>query len=60
MDYRDKIISENIAFCLRFKHFLNEWETQFVSSVDRQEYPLTQKQFNRLQEVVTRLTKELA
>lgn len=59
MNYRDKIISDNIAFCLRYKHFMNEWETSFVESVNSQKYDLTQKQFNRLQEVVARLTKEL-
>jgi hypothetical protein len=56
MNYREKIISDNIAFCLRYKHLLNHWEAQFVESVDSQEYDLTQKQFNRLQEIVQKLT----
>jgi hypothetical protein len=56
MNYREKIMSDNIAFCLRYKHLLNPWEAQFVESVDSQEYDLTQKQFNRLQEIVQKLT----
>lgn len=60
MNYREKIISDNIAFCLRYKHFLNDWERRFVESVNSQDYELTQKQFNRLQEIVQKLARELA
>ena len=59
MNAREKIISENIAFCLNYRHFLNDWETQFVESVARQDYDLTQRQFNRLQEIAQKLAKEL-
>ena len=59
-NYRDKIIGQNIAFCLRFKHFMDEWEEKFINSVDSQEYPLTQKQFNKLQDVTERVTKKVA
>ena len=59
MDYRDKIITQDIAFCLRFKHLLNEWETGFIGSVDSQTYPVTQNQFNRLQEVTQRIANKL-
>ena len=55
MNHRDKIISSNIALCLRFGDHLNEWESKFVESVNSQLYPLTANQFNRLQEITTKI-----
>lgn len=59
MNYRDKIISDNIALCLRHKDLLTDWERNFVESVDGQDYPLTQNQFNRLNEIATKVNRKL-
>ena len=59
MNLCDKIISNNISTCLRYKHFLTEWEISFVESVNGQEYPLSQKQFNRLNEIREKVDREL-
>ena len=58
-NYRDKIIADNIAFCLRNKRFLSDWENGFIGSVDSQAYPLTPKQFNTLQDVTEKLSRGL-
>ena len=63
MNYRMKIISDNLNFCERFDYVLNDWETQFIKSIrDRVDYggELSQKQFNRLQAVAQRVAKEVA
>lgn len=59
MNYREKIISNNIAFCRANWKQLGEWEQKFVDSVDGQSYSLTQKQFNKLQDVAQNLADTL-
>lgn len=53
--YRDKLISDNIAVCIRYRRKLCDWENSFIDSVDSQSYPLTLKQFNKLQDIAERL-----
>ena len=60
MNYREKIIKESLDFCIRFKHFLNDWEKSFIESIENQSYELTEKQFNRLKEITEKLSKEVA
>jgi len=58
-NYRDKIISDNIAFCLRHRHNLTDWERVFVESVDARSQDLTQKQFNILQHIAAKLSRHV-
>ena len=48
MNSRQKTIAESLDFCIRFKHFLNDWEKGFIESIENQTYELTSKQFNIL------------
>jgi len=59
MDYREKLIRNNIVLCLKHKNLLSDWERSFVESVDGQEYDLTQNQFNRLNEVAESVNRKL-
>lgn len=58
MNYRDEIISRNISYILRRKHLLNDWELQFLHSVDDQKNDLSNKQFNRLQEITEKVKRK--
>ena len=58
MNYRNEIISRNISYLLRRMEFLTDWERGFIESVDSQKKDLTQKQFNRLQEITENVKRK--
>lgn len=58
MSYRDQIISDNLGFCLRNRKILSDWEMGFVDSLNEWEDEVTQKQFNKLQDVVQRISRD--
>lgn len=63
MNYRHKIIKDNLDFLERCESWLNEWETSFCKSIREQHIAgreLSQKQFNTLQDVVKRVAGKVA
>ncbi len=56
MNAREKIITENWAFCMAHLTHLNDWETQFITSLNPKA-KLTSKQFNKLSSITTDLGK---
>jgi hypothetical protein len=60
MNFREKIIREDMETISPNMKALTEWEREFIASVRVQNYPLTQNQFNRIQEIAQRLRREVA
>jgi len=60
MNFRERYVKEYLDFCLRFKHFLNEWESGFIASIEGADpNKLTARQFNKLKETAERVTNEV-
>ena len=63
MNARENIIAQNLDFLERFKSYRNDWEDGFYRSIKAQVdagRSLSQNQFNKLQDVVLRITKVVA
>jgi len=55
MTIRDNIILNNIKTAKKSWNILTKWEQDFIESITRQTYPLTQRQFNELQMIRDKL-----
>lgn len=54
MNFRDKIIKEDIGTCKHYWEHLTDWEQGFVKTAENAK-KLTTRQFNRLQDVAKKL-----
>jgi len=50
MNYREKIIEDDINLCEKMWNHLTEWEQQLVESI-RNAKDLSRQRFNKLQEI---------
>jgi len=56
MDYREKIITENLNFCKENIEVLNDWEKGFINSLNP-EWKLSQNQFNKLSDITLQVSQ---